>query len=299
MPPIESAAGRHRTALVGAIAISTVVFLVELVAGVAAHSIALLADAGHVFADISGMSLSAAAIWIANQRRSEDRSFGLYRLEILATTVNAVLLFGIAGVVLFEGVQRLLDPADVASGLMIAVAAGALAANIVASRLLHRGQAASLAMRGAYLEVIGDAIGSASVLVAGVVIAVTSIRGADGLAAIVVGLLILPRTWSLLRESLDVLLEGTPKGVDLTEVRRHILDSPGVATVHDLHAWAITSGMNIVSAHVVLDPDADPGTLIDHLSDCLAGDFDIAHSTFQFETPEHEIWERRAVRSQH
>ena len=283
----------------GAIGVSVAILLVELAAGLLGNSVALLADAGHVFADVSGMALSAAAIWIADREPTTGRSFGLYRLEILAAVLNALLLFGIAAVVIWEGAARLRQPEDAQSGLMIVVAAGALAGNIVAVGLLRRGQAASLTLRSAYLEVLGDALGAATVLVAGIVIALTGLRGADGLAAILIGVLILPRTWRLLREGVDVLLEATPRGVDMAEVRRHILEADGVAAVHDLHAWSITSGMNVVSAHVVLDEDADPGRLIDHLSDCLAGDFDIDHSTFQLETAEHVVWEGRAARTRH
>ena len=297
MPPVRSAAHEHRAALLGALLLSAAILAIELAAGLLGNSVALLADAGHVFADVSGMTLSAIAIWIANRRPTAGRSFGLYRIEILAATFNAALLLAIAAWVIWVGVSRLRPSAE--SSLMIVVAAGALVANLVALRLLRRGQAASLTMRATYLEVVGDAAGAGSVLIAGIVIATTGFRAADGIAAIVIGVLILPRTWRLLRESLDVLLEATPKGVDMTEVRRHILDSPGVAAVHDLHAWTITSGMNVVSAHVVLDDDADPGKLIDHLGDCLAGDFDIDHSTFQLETPEHVVWEGRAARTQH
>jgi cobalt-zinc-cadmium efflux system protein len=297
--PGGSVTHRHRHGLVGALVISVAILLLELVAGVVANSVALLADAGHVFADTSGLTLSAAAVWMANRAATKTRSYGLYRLEILAAVLNALLLFGIGLLVIWEGLRRLQEPADVAPALMIGVAIVALAGNLSALLLLRRGQSASLTLRGAYLEVLSDALGAATVLVAGVIVALTGFRGADGLAAIFIGILILPRTWRLLRESLDVLLEATPKGVDITEVRRHILDSPGVSAVHDLHAWAITSGMNVVSAHVVLEPDADPGRLIDHLSDCLAGDFDIDHSTFQLETPEHVLWEGRAARAQH
>ena len=278
---------------------SVAILVLELIAGIAGNSVALLADAGHVFADVSGMALSAVAVWMANRRTEPARSFGLYRLEILAAVLNALLLFGIGVVVIWEGFRRIREPADVAPGVMIGVAAIALVGNIGALRLLRRGQAVSLTLRGAYLELLGDALGAVTVLFAGLVVAATGFRGADGVAAMLIGLLILPRTWRLLRESLDVLLEAAPKGVDITEVRRHILDSPGVSAVHDLHAWAITSGMNVVSAHVVLEPDADPGKLIDHLSDCLAGDFDIDHSTFQLETPEHVLWEARASMPQH
>ena len=245
------------------------------------------------------MALSAFAIWIANRAPTAGRSFGLYRVEILAAVINALLLFGIAGFVIWEGINRLISPEDIQAGLVIVVAVIALGANVVSLAFLRRGQAASLTLKSAYLEVLSDALGAGLVLVAGLLVAITGLRGADGAAAIAIGVLIIPRTWRLLREGIDVLLEATPKGVDITEVRRHILDSPGVSAVHDLHAWTITSGMNVVSAHVVLNDDADPGRLIDHLSDCLAGDFDIDHSTFQLETPEHAIWEGRAERSQH
>jgi cobalt-zinc-cadmium efflux system protein len=299
VPHVHSAAHAHRGGLLRAIGLSVGILVVELLAGLLSGSVALLADAGHVFADVSGMSLSAVAISIANRRPSADRSFGLYRVEILAACLNAVLLLGIAAFVIWEGLTRLQEPADVQATVMIVVAAGALAANLVALQSLRRGQAASLTMRAAYLEVFGDALGAFLVLVAGVVVAVTGFRGADGLAAIAIGILILPRTWRLLREGVDVLLEATPRDVDIREVRRHILEAPGVSAVHDLHAWTITSGMNVVSAHVVLEAQADPAKLIDHLSDCLAGDFDIAHSTFQLETPEHVLWEGRAQRAQH
>jgi len=279
--------------------VSIGILLAELGAGIAANSIALLADAGHVFADASGMALAAAAIWLADRRPTADWSFGLYRLEVLVAALNAVLLVGIAAFVIWEGVQRLAGNTEVGSSLMVVVAAGALVANLVAVRFLRRGRSASLTTRAAYLEVLSDALGSAAVLVAGIVIALTGFHGADGIAAILIGLLILPRTWRLLRDSLDVLLEATPKGMDLSEVRRHILETPGVTAVHDLHAWTITSGKNVVSAHVVVNDAAEPGTLIDHLSDCLAGDFDIDHSTFQLETAEHVLWEGRAQRAQH
>jgi len=295
----HSAAHAHRSGLIGAVLLTSAVLIVELVAGVIGNSVSLIADAGHVFADTSGLLLSAAAIWVADRRPTAGRSFGLYRLEILVAALNAVLLFVIAAFVIWEGIARLREPAEVESSLMIVVAIGALIADLAASRLLRRGQAVSLTMRAAYLEVLSDALGAAAVLIAGIVIAITGLHGADGVAAIFIGLLILPRTWRLLHESLDVLLEATPKGIDLTEVEHHILEAPGVTAVHDLHAWTITSGMNVVSAHVVVSEDADPGRLIDHLSDCLAGDFDIAHSTFQLETPEHVLWEGRAMRSQH
>jgi cobalt-zinc-cadmium efflux system protein len=295
----HSAAGRHARPLAWAIAIGLLVLVVELIAGFAANSLALLADAGHVFADVSGMALSLVAIRLATRPPTDSRSFGLYRLEMLAAAVNSVLLLVIAIVVGIEAIRRFAEPPDVQPSLVIVVAALALAANLVSLRLLAPGQLESMTMRGAYLEIAGDLMGALAVLVAGLVIAATSWRQADAVASILVAILILPRTVRLLRDSVDVLLEATPKGVDLSDVERHIREAPDVIDVHDLHAWTITSGMNVVSAHVVLGPEARPGDILDHLGTCLSADFDINHSTFQLETPEHVLWEARAEQSQH
>ena len=295
----QSAAGRHTRALIGAIALGSGVLVVELVAGIASNSLALMADAGHMFADVSGLALSLGAIWLAARPRSAGRTFGLYRLEILAAAGNAVLLLGIAGFILFEAVRRLASPPDLEPRIVAVVAALAMLTNLVSLRLLSSGRRESLTLRGAYLEVTGDLLGAGAVLVAGLVILATGWRQADAVASILVALLIVPRTLWLLRDSLDVLLEATPKEVDLSQVERHILEAPGVIAVHDLHAWTITSGMNVVSAHVVLADDGRPGDVLDHLGLCLADDFDINHSTFQLETAEHVAWEARAARPQH
>ena len=295
----HSAAGRHTRALIGAIALGSGVLVVELVAGIVSNSLALMADAGHMFADVSGLALSLGAIWLAARPRSAGRTFGLYRLEILAAAANAVLLLGIAAFILFEAVRRLASPPDLEPRIVAVVAALALLTNLVSLRLLSSGRRESLTLRGAYLEVTGDLLGAGAVLVAGLVILATGWRQADAVASILVALLIVPRTLWLLRDSLDVLLEATPKEVDLSQVERHILEAPGVIAVHDLHAWTITSGMNVLSAHVVLADDGRPGDVLDHLGLCLADDFDINHSTFQLETAEHVAWEARAARPQH
>jgi cobalt-zinc-cadmium efflux system protein len=295
----RSAAGRHVGRLGAAVGIGLVVLLVELAAGLAANSLALLADAGHAFADVSGLILSLAAIRVAARRPSDARTFGLYRLEIIAAAVNAVLLLVLAVVIGIEAIQRFAAPPDVQPSIVVIVAAFALVANSVSLRLLAPGQRESLTMRGAYLEIAGDLIGSVAVLIAGLVIMLTGWRPADAVASLIVALLIVPRTLVLLRDSVDVLLEATPKGVDMATVERHIREAPGVTDVHDLHAWTITSGMHVVSAHVVLGDDAKPGDVLDHLALCLSADFDINHSTFQLETPEHVIWEARADQAQH
>lgn len=296
---MTSAAGRSQRALLAALGLTSLVLVVELLAAAASHSLSLLADAGHVAADVSGMSMSALAVWIARRATDRSRSFGLFRLEVLAANLNAVLLLAVSAFVIWQGVLRVLQPEAVDGPVMAVVAAGALIANLLSLRVLHGGQSQSLTLRGAYIELIGDSLGAGAVLVAGVIDAATGFQQADGLAAVLIGFLIVPRALRLLRDTFDVLMEAAPKGIDVDEVTRHILEAPGVDAVHDLHAWTITSGMNVVSAHVVLGPDADPGQLIDHLSDCLAGDFDIAHSTFQLETPEHVIWEGRAQRTTH
>lgn len=295
----HSAAAKYRGRLAAAMAVSTVILVVELVAGIYGNSLALVADAGHVFADVSGMCLSLGAIWLAGRPATSGRSFGLYRLEIVAATVNALLLLGVALFILWEAIGRLSAPPAVNSGLVLVVAAAALVANLISLRLLAGGRRQSLTVRSAYLEVVGDLAGAGAVLVAGLVIALTGLLAADAIASLVIAVLILPRTWSLLSDSVDVLLEATPKGVDLGQVRQHILDAPGVEAVHDLHAWTITGGMNVVSAHVVVGPDGNPGAILDHLGMCLADDFDIDHSTFQLENAEHVIWEGRAEQVRH
>lgn len=285
MPHVHaSAAGSHRRTLVAVFLITLAIFVVQLVGGIVSGSLALVADAGHNFTDVAGIGLALLAISFAARPATDGRTFGYLRLEILAAVVNAVFLFAVAAYVLFEAIQRWSDPPEIASGLMLTIALVGLVANAISLWLLRDAQHESLNMRGAYLEVVGDLAGSAAVVLAAIVINVTGWRQADAVASAVIGILILPRTWALLRDAIDVLMEATPRGIDLDEVRTHLLGATGVADVHDLHAWTITSGMNVVSAHVVLEPDADPPAVLDELCACLAGDFDIEHSTLQLET---------------
>ena len=283
MPHTHSAAAGHRNRLVGVFGLTFAVFVIEIVGGLISNSLALLADAGHMFTDVFGIGLALAAIGIAGRPATDSRTFGFLRFEILAAAVNAVLLFGVAAFVLFEAWQRLSDPPEVSSGLMLAVAVVGLGANAISLWVLRRAQGDSLNMRGAYLEVLGDLAGSAAVIVAALIISLTGWQQADAVASAVIGLLILPRTWGLLREAVDILLEATPKGVDLEAVRSHIVGAAGVVDVHDLHVWTITSGVNVVSAHVVLADGAEAPSVLDELCRCLSGDFDIEHSTFQLE----------------
>ena len=290
----RSAAAAHRGKLVAVLVLSLAILAVEVVGGIAANSLALLADAGHMLTDVAGVGMALLAIWFAKRSPTNGRTFGYLRLEIVAAVTNAFLLFGVAAFILIEAWRRLSEPPEIASGLMLAVAVVGLAANAVSLFLLRDAQRESLNMRGAYLEVMGDFAGSAAVIVAAIVIALTRWTTADAVASALIGLLILPRTFGLLREATDVLLEATPKGVDLDHVRQHILGAPGVVDCHDLHAWTITSGMNVVSAHVILADGADAATTLDALCACLSDDFDIEHSTFQLETVDRRRVEERS-----
>jgi cobalt-zinc-cadmium efflux system protein len=263
-----------------------VILGIEIAGGVVSHSLALLADAAHVLTDAGGIGLALFTIWIGSRPASTERTFGYLRLEILAAAVNAVAWFGVAVFILVEAWVRIWAPPQVTSEVMLAVAAAGMVINSLSLWLLSDAQSRSLNLRAAYLEVMGDLAGSAAVIVAAAVIVLTGWERADAVASMVIALLILPRTWRLLRDATDVLLEATPKGVDLDDVRAHILEAAGVASVHDLHAWTITSGVNVVSAHVVLRSETDQAAVLESLSHCLAGHFDIEHSTFQLEFPD-------------
>ena len=289
--PSVSAGGMHRGRLLTVLGITSTVLVAELVGAKLTGSLALLADAAHMFTDVAGILLAVLAVTFAARPATPARTFGYYRLEILAAVVNAVLLFGVALFILWEAWQRWVSPPQVQGGLMLAFAGVGLVANVAGLLVLRDGAKDSLNVKGAYLEVLGDFLGSIAVIVAAVVIATTGWQRADVVASVAVGLMILPRTWTLLREAVDVLLEASPRGMDLAEVRRHILDTPGVLGAHDLHAWTITSGLPVLSVHVVVaDQALDDGggaRVLDALGACLADHFDVEHCTFQLEPAGH------------
>jgi cation diffusion facilitator family transporter len=284
-----SAAHRHRLTLV--LGLTVAVFLLEVVGALVSGSLALLADAGHMATDALGIGLALGAVTLAQRPAAGRRTFGWQRIEVLAAVGNGMLLLAVGGYVVAEAVRRIGDPPDIHSGWMLGVALLGLVVNLGSLALLRAGQADSLNTRGAYLEVVGDALGSVAVIVAAVVIATTGWTGADVVASFVIGALVLPRAWSLLREAFDVLLEAAPKGVDLDQVRAHVLGVPGVLDVHDLHAWTITSGQPVLSAHVVVSDevlaDGHGGRVLDALCSCLDGHFDLEHCTFQLESASH------------
>jgi cation diffusion facilitator family transporter len=286
-----TAAAGQRGRLAVVLALTVGVLVVEVVGAALSGSLALLADAGHMATDALGIGLALGAVTLAQRAPRGRRTFGWQRLEILAAVANGVLLLGVCAFVVVEAIRRIGHPPDIASGTMLAVATFGLAVNLIGLAVLRAGRQSSLPVRGAYLEVLGDALGSVAVVVAAAVIALTDWTPADTVASLIVGALVLPRAWQLLREALDVLLEAAPRGVDLDRVREHMKGVDGVLDVHDLHAWTITSGMPVLSAHVVVTDEAldagHGGRVLDALCSCLGTHFDVDHCTFQLEGERH------------
>ncbi|WP_055714013.1 cation diffusion facilitator family transporter [Streptomyces torulosus] len=290
-PTSGTAAAAYRGRLRIALSITLTVMVVEIVGGVLADSLALVADAAHMATDAVGLGMALLAIHFANRPPSGNRTFGYARAEILAALANCVLLLGVGGYVLFEAIQRFITPVGTQGGLTVVFGAVGLVANMISLTLLMRGQKESLNVRGAFLEVAADALGSLAVIVSAVVILLTGWQAADPIASLIIGVMIVPRTVKLLRETLDVLLEAAPKNVDMAEVRAHILALPGVEDVHDLHAWTITSGMPVLSAHVVVGSDTLDAIgnekMLHELQGCIGDHFDVEHCTFQLEPGGH------------
>ena len=275
------------------LALSLVVLAVEAVVAWFTGSLALLADAGHVLGDSAGIVMALAAISAAQRggRPGSRRTFGYHRTEVIAAGLNGLLLLVLAGWIVVSAIGRLGDAPELEGGLVLAAGALGLVINLIGLLLLRSGAEESMNVRGAYLEVLGDALGSVAVLVSAAVILTTGWDAADAVASLVIAAMIVPRAISLLREVAEVLLEGTPRDVDLEDLRSHILSTEGVTDVHDLHVWTITSGMPVMSAHVVVDDSVtrmgDAHDVLDRLRDCLADHFDVEHSTFQIEPAGH------------
>ena len=288
-PGTAAAGQRRRLAVV--LGLTLAVLVAEAVGAALTGSLALLADAGHMATDAAGIALALGAVTLAQRPPGGRRTFGWQRLEILAAVANGLLLIAVAGFVLVQAVRRIGNPPEVDAGPMLVIAAVGLVVNLVGLAVLHQGRTTSLNVRGAYLEVLADALGSVAVVAAALVIAGTGWTPADTVASLVIGCLVVPRAWHLLREALDVLLEAAPRGVDLAEVRSHMLGVDGVLGVHDLHAWTITSGLPVLSAHVVVTDEAlhagHGGRVLDALCECLGEHFDMEHCTFQLESGTH------------
>ncbi|HLS48403.1 MAG TPA: cation diffusion facilitator family transporter [Actinomycetaceae bacterium] len=292
-----TAGAAHRGRLVAALVITASVMVIEAIGGLLSGSLALLADAGHMLSDTAALALALAATWIAARPARGRLTFGWQRIEVLAALLNGVILAVVGVVVIIEGISRLGQPRQIDVPILLLVGSIGLLANLISLRLLHSGQRESINVRGAYLEVLGDLVGSVAVLIAGLIILTTGWEQADAVASIGIGVFILPRAAILLRDVARVLLEAAPEDVCLDDLRKHMEEVPGVLSVHDLHAWTITSGVPVASAHVVvadevLHPDQFC-VVLDALQDCLEGHFDIEHSTIQLEPAAHVHSERR------
>lgn len=280
---LVSTGARHTKALKYALALTAAYLLVEIVAGIAFGSLALISDAGHMVTDTAGLGMALLAITLAQGAATDRRTFGRYRLEALASLANAGLLFAVAIYVLIEAVGRFQNPADVpGAGLMIVAAVG-LAVNVASFSLLRAGATESLNVRGAYLEVMADMLGSFGVLVAGLIVVLTGWPYADPIVGVGIGLFVLPRAYRLGRSALAILMEHAPEDVDVAAVRQRLADVPGVGGVHDLHVWTLTSGTDMATVHLSATNGAHEPTILSRATTLLREEFGIEHATIQVE----------------
>ena len=286
------AGARHQRRLAIAFVLILVFFVVEAVGGVLTRSLSLLSDAGHMLTDVVGLGMALAAISLASRhsRRADagQHTFGLYRLEILAAFVNALLLFGVAIYVLVEAVRRLTGDVEVLGVPMLVVATLGLVVNLVAFALLREGSKESINVQGAYLEVLADTLGSVGVIVAAVLLELFGWTWVDPVVGAAIGLWILPRTWKLGSQAVRILLQSAPPGVDLGALAARLGGLPGVVGVHDLHVWTLTSEMESASAHLVVEVGADSHGVLDQARALLQDDYRIDHATLQVEPADHE-----------
>ncbi len=282
----------HRRLLAISLTLTASVMLVQIVGAVLTGSLALLADAAHMFTDASALVIALIAAAVAARPADDRRTFGYQRAEVFGALINAIILIVLSGWVGVEAVGRLVNPGDteVAGGLMLIVAAIGLVANAISMWLLSRAQRSSINVRGAYLEVMGDLIGSAMVIVAAIVIVTTGWMPADAIASLAIAIMIIPRAIALLREVFSVLSESAPKNTAVGDIREHLLGYEGVVGVHDVHVWQLTRGAPVFTAHVSVEPalftDGRSARLLSEMQSCLAEHFDVAHSTFQIEPAE-------------
>jgi cobalt-zinc-cadmium efflux system protein len=274
---------RHRSLLAMALALTATFAVVEVTAGFLTGSLVLLADAGHMFADVTGLTLALLAVWFAQRPADQRRTYGYYRTEILAALVNALLLSAVGAYIVYEAWQRFRDPVDIAAAPVLIVATLGLGVNVVAARLLHAAAAESLNVRAAFLEVTAEMLGSVGAIAAAIIVLTTGWRYADPVFALAVGAFIVPRAWRILRSAVEVLLEGAPADVAMADVQAAVLGVPGVRSVHDLHVWTVTSGFVALSGHVNVGDGVDRDATLLELQRALAERFGIEHVTIQIE----------------
>lgn len=279
-----SASGKYLSRLVLALGIALVFMLVEFVVAIATSSLALLSDAAHMLTDVVGLSMALSAILLAKRSRpTYTRTFGYYRAEVLAALANALLLFGVAIYVLYEAISRIGEPPEVPGVPVLIVGAFGLVANIVSFLLLRSGAQESLNIRGAYLEVFADLIGSVGVLLSALITITTGWRYADMIIGVAIGVWVLPRTYLLAKRSLRILFQHSPEGLDVEQIATALQAVPGVANIHDLHVWTLTSGMEVASAHLAVMTGHSGDEVLAAAQHVLADDFHIEHATLQVE----------------
>lgn len=290
-----TATGRHRNRLIAVLGITLTVVLIQIAGGIVSGSLALLADAGHMLSDAAGVFIALLAAWIASRPASDLRTYGYQRAEVLAALANALVLIVISVVIFIEAIRRWGSEPEVQTDVMLYAAIVGAVANLISLLILRSAQKESLNVRGAYLEVLGDLLGSFAVIAAALTIMFTGLQAADTIASIIIAIMILPRAWHLLRDVVDVLLEASPKGVEVQMIREHILSVSGVVAVHDIHIWTITSGVPVFSAHVVVEDELlsakGADQVLDKLTTCLGSHFDTEHCTFQLEPASHAAHE--------
>lgn len=275
--------GGNERSLWLALGLTTAFMVAEVIGGLVTGSLALISDAAHMFTDTAALAIALAAMRVARRPADANRTYGYHRFEILAAAFNALLLFAVALYILVEAYARFRDPPDIQTGAMLGIAVLGLIVNLISMRLLAGGKDKSLNVKGAYLEVWSDMLGSVGVIVGALLIRYTGWGFIDPLIAVAIGLWVLPRTWILLKESMNILLEGVPQGVDVSKVTEAMTAVPGVQGVHDLHVWALTSGKASLTAHVVYAPSANPQALLEPLKQMLAEKFSVFHTTLQLE----------------
>jgi cobalt-zinc-cadmium efflux system protein len=278
-----TAAGQHKGRLKGALALTAGFMVVEAVGGLLTGSLALVADAAHMLTDAGGLALALIAIRFAERPATPQKTFGYVRLEILSALVNAVVLLLLTIFILYEAVNRFIDPPPVMAGPMLAVALVGLAVNLGSMKLLAAGSSQSLNVKGAYFEVMSDMLGSLGVIVAALVVMFTGWRLADPIIGAGIGLFIVPRTWGLLRQAVHILMEGTPPEVDVAAIEAAIGGLPGVRAGHDLHVWTLTSGLDALSCHVVVDDMGRARETLAAVNALMAERFNLTHTTVQVE----------------
>ncbi|HXG84947.1 MAG TPA: cation diffusion facilitator family transporter [Pyrinomonadaceae bacterium] len=280
---IQSGSSRNKKSLAIVFGLTSFYLIVEVIGGLWTGSLALLADAGHMLTDVAGVGLALLAIWFAEKPASPEKTYGYYRVEILAAMTNAVVLILISLYILYEAYERFKNPPEVESGWMLGVAAVGLVINVIGMFILRAGSTESLNMKGAYFEVLSDMLTSIGVIIASIIMLTTGWLYADPLISAGIGLFILPRTWILLKDAVGVLIEGTPADVDLPKLRESLTKIEGVADVHDLHVWSLTSGVNAMSVHAVLKNDNEHDAVLARVHEHCTKNFKISHVTVQTE----------------